>query len=335
MAVIVDSYGEGNRAGDTTLNKPHPSGVAAVSGRGQSFTGNGGNITSCKFYMKKFGSPGLLRARLYPHTGTFGSGGRPNDTGNRANVLDISDTVNASLIDTNLELVEFTGFAGYTLVNGTKYCIVFESEAGAWDASNYVFFSYDNTSPTHAGNAAYYSSSAWTATTSDYIFYVYGTAVYDLSITDAFTVDEAITWSWPLTITDAFTVADVPAAQVDWYPAITDAFTIADVPTTQCIFYNTVTDAFTVADAPSIFLTIGMAIAENLTLADVPSAQVDWYPSVADGFTIAESLVFIYEGGKLLVVVSLSNRTIDIDSISNRDLSVDELSNRTLELEAK
>jgi hypothetical protein len=171
MADIVDSYSESNQDEVTSIFAVHPSSGTGHSAKGQTFTGNEQNLYSCKFYLKKYtGSPGNLIARLYAHTGTWGSTGIPTGS-----PLDSSNLIAASGLSGTLTLVEFTGFSGYTLVNGTKYCIVLEAYNGTWDLSNYIHVGEDITSPTHGGNFIYYSSSAWLGIgLYDICFYVYG-----------------------------------------------------------------------------------------------------------------------------------------------------------------
>ena len=173
MAEIVDSYVEANHANAHILKRVFPSGDAVHSSLGQSFTGDGKPMDSCKFYLGvRVGNPGNLRAYLYAHTGTFGISSLPTGA-----ILDQSSSYAASnvLEGDNWSLHTFTGFAGYTPVNGTKYCIVLVGYDGTWDASNHISVSGDNTSPTHGGNAVYYNAGSWNANSGlDIIFYVYG-----------------------------------------------------------------------------------------------------------------------------------------------------------------
>lgn len=165
---VVDSYSEANQDNYIEVRATHPSGDGDPSAGGQSLTGNGEDILSCKFYVQKVGSPGNCIARLYAHTGTFGSSSVPTGS-----ALDSSDVVAGGDFQTSYALHEFTGFAGYTLVDGTNYCIVFECYDGTWDSSNKVYIAMDISSPSHGGNCFYYSSSAWSAYADyDVCFYV-------------------------------------------------------------------------------------------------------------------------------------------------------------------
>lgn len=170
MATIVDSYSEANQSDVGTLQRVHPTSDAADSAIGQSFTGDGQKISSCKFYLKRVGSPGNMIARLYAHTGTFGAGGKPTGS-----ALDSSNIVAASGVSNEaLELVEFTGFNGYTLADGTHYCIVVEGYDGLWSSGSKISVGRDVSSPTHGGNYIYFRSLGWVALTADTCFYVYG-----------------------------------------------------------------------------------------------------------------------------------------------------------------
>lgn len=200
MATIVDSYSEANQDDELGLVYVHPSALD-TSAESQSFTGDGQKLHSCKFYLRvDLGSPGNLIARLYAHSGTFGISSVPTggwagkisgvsnpakimgvDVANIGKVkrvvslavLDSSDLIAASTIGGSLTLVEFTGFSGYTMVNGTKYCIVLEAYDGTWDFSNYIRVGADKSSPTHAGSRAKYKD-GWIVRPQDICFYVYG-----------------------------------------------------------------------------------------------------------------------------------------------------------------
>lgn len=168
MATIVDSYSETNENSYELLDETHPSAGLERSAVGQAFEGDGSNIESCKFYLRKDGTPGSMIARLYAHTGTYGVNGKPTGA-----ALDSSTEYATTSVGANYALFEFTGFSGYTLVDGTKYCIVVETTSGTWDASNDVDVAKD-TSGEHAGNGVVYILSSWSSYIGDTIFYVYG-----------------------------------------------------------------------------------------------------------------------------------------------------------------
>jgi hypothetical protein len=125
-------------------------------------------IDSCKFYLKKNGTPTNIKAKLYSHSGVWGSSGYPGT------LLATSDTVDASAIATGYGLITFT-FSGanrVALTNGAHYCILITC---AQDTSNYLNYGYDGSSPAAGGNLIQGDGSTWTSYDwADAIFYVYG-----------------------------------------------------------------------------------------------------------------------------------------------------------------
>lgn len=145
MATIVDSYSETNK--DTGVYEYSPGKI------GQSFTGVAGNITSCKFYLQKVGSPTHnLYAVLYAHSGTFGTSSVPTGA-----ALATSDAVDASSLPASFGLVTFTFSSTYAMSAATKYVISLEPDGG--DVSNQMQVGTDGSSPSHAGNECSYSGS--------------------------------------------------------------------------------------------------------------------------------------------------------------------------------
>ena len=169
MSVLIDSYSEGVTS---TLMFGGASQPMAI---GQSFTNTSLlKLSSSKFYTRQRGTPsGNVTARLYAHTGTFGTSSK--GTGS---ALAISDSIAATGI-TNYGLTEFT-FSGankYELQPSTYYVIVFyyDGISGA-DYDNCVLVGADQSSPTHEGNKCWLSESTenWVSSDFDTQFYVYG-----------------------------------------------------------------------------------------------------------------------------------------------------------------
>ena len=160
---VVDSYSESNYDQDYNLYS------GSIVGRGQSFTGDGSDISKATFYLKKTGSPtGNAVAKLYAHTGTYGTNGTPTGA-----ALATSDNFDVSTLSGSMALVDFSFSTPYTLANGTYYVITIEYSGG--DGSNYVVVGHDTSSSSHGGNRCYTSDgSSWTSNTGDVIFYVYG-----------------------------------------------------------------------------------------------------------------------------------------------------------------
>jgi len=176
MATIVDSYSESNADVYVDITDEHPSDSGSESAWSQSFTGDGQKIYSAKFYCRKQGSPtGTTHAVLCAHSGTFGSSSVAGSE------LARSDAINSADIPGTIGLVEwlFTGADQVTMTSGTKYVIYCEGpqEANSVDASNYIRFGVDGSTPAHNGNLARYLNNAWQALSSyDLCFYVYGEA---------------------------------------------------------------------------------------------------------------------------------------------------------------
>lgn len=163
----VDSYSETNQDAGRNLSS------ADQTDAGQSFTtGSAITLDSCKFYLKKTGSPtGNATAILYAHTGTYGTDGTPTGS-----ALGTSDTFDVSTLTTSYALAtfNFSGANRYAMSASTHYFIILEYSGG--DASNRVVQGIDGSSPTHGGNHAYtFSPPTWNSdNTLDTCFYVYG-----------------------------------------------------------------------------------------------------------------------------------------------------------------
>lgn len=174
MSVVVDSYSEANYDDNTNLEAVHPSAGALWSAVSQSFLCSvAARLTSCKFYVKKTGSPvGNLRARLYAHTGTYGTSSVPTGA-----VLDESASVAMAELGTSYALVTFTFTGGYMMQPNTNYCIVlYANDATTLGAGNSPTFGDDASTPSHGGNMAGYKNSSWNLYAAyDMCFYVYGT----------------------------------------------------------------------------------------------------------------------------------------------------------------
>jgi len=161
---LVDAYSELNA--DFSATK-----TLVDSGDGQSFLGNGQNLTRAGFFLSKTGSPpGTITSYLFAHTGTFGTNGAPTGT-----ALATSTTVlTATSLGTTAAWCYFDFDGTFTLVNGTPYVIVARINT-ATDISNCVNFRYDNSSSTHAGNRSSYTT-FWTNASGDLVFEVYSTS---------------------------------------------------------------------------------------------------------------------------------------------------------------
>lgn len=162
---VIDSYAEANRSTDINMYAANQAAKVA-----QSFTGNGSILGKATFYLKKAGSPtGNATAKIYAHSGTFGSTSVPTGA-----ALATSDNFDVSTLTGSSQLIDFT-FSGankIALSNGTRYCVAIEHATG--DASNRVQLAVDDSSPTHGGNIAFDDAGTWVALAdTDMCFYVY------------------------------------------------------------------------------------------------------------------------------------------------------------------
>ena len=161
--MLIDSYTDTDSA--FTIS----AGSGRVDGAGQSFNADAGYyFTSAKFRMRKESSPtGTIYAKLYAHTGTFGTNGTPTGSALESIGKDVS-TLGGTYAEVTFD------FAGTTLLTkDANYFICLEYAGG--DADNYVPVSAGSSSPTHEGNSAVYNGSSWSTDSKDLYFKGYGT----------------------------------------------------------------------------------------------------------------------------------------------------------------
>lgn len=165
MAIIIDSYSESNQDSGRVMQS------AGDLGWAQAFTGIAGDISSCKLYLDKFGSPtGNATIELYAQTGTFGSSSTPTGAALASATLDIST------LNTSFALYEITFSVPYTASANTKYCLSIKYSGG--DGSNYIRVGTDNSTPTHSGDMSRWNGTSWNAGYSDDMcFYIYANLV--------------------------------------------------------------------------------------------------------------------------------------------------------------
>ena len=141
-----------------------------LDGRGSSFQASATfNIKSCTFYLKKNVAPtGNITAKIYEHSGTFGTSSLPTGV-----VYATSDNVDVSTLSTSLADVTFT-FSGINqkrLISGNYYILVLDvSDMGA-ASGNYVSMGYGGAVD---GNGCYHYLGSWTAHATDYQYKIYG-----------------------------------------------------------------------------------------------------------------------------------------------------------------
>ena len=166
--IVLDSFD--NVFGNSYLIMDvHPSDSAGESAQAQSFKFTTGAdkyyLKSCSFTLEKFGLPtGHLRADLYEHAGTFGSGGKA--TG--------EPLASSGLVElpTTKAWVNFTFSSSYyKLEKNIAYVIAVVLNDGVVDGSNYVKVWGDAGDD---GNRCEFINGVWGATSNDVGFYVYG-----------------------------------------------------------------------------------------------------------------------------------------------------------------
>jgi hypothetical protein len=128
----------------------------------QTFTpGIAHNINRVHIKVRRDGSPGTVTVSIRPTTANLPSG------------ADLTNgTLNANVLPTDKDIWVIVSLASYALSAGTRYAIVVRAPDG--DASNYLAWRADVTSPTYANGARCYSANngaSWAEdATRDYIF---------------------------------------------------------------------------------------------------------------------------------------------------------------------
>lgn len=154
---LVDSYSESNK--DNNFIMP-----TNYSDIGQSFTvSKAGKLSRCQFYLSKSSSPsGNILAKLYAHSGTYGTSSITTGA-----ALATSDAIVASTVGAGYALITFT-FSGanqYPLALG-YYCINCNYSGAAA-----INIGEDESSPGHGGNLILGLTTQYAA--GDLCFYVY------------------------------------------------------------------------------------------------------------------------------------------------------------------
>lgn len=145
-------------------------GNGTITEVGESFVGNGGSLANVVFTLSKTGSPtGNLTAKIYAHSGVYGTSSVP--TGTPLATSPVFDVSTLTTTPTATTIFFASQNQNITLTNATNYVVTLEYSGG--NASNYVNVGIDSTSPTWGGNLSTYTSPTWTADgTKDAIFKV-------------------------------------------------------------------------------------------------------------------------------------------------------------------
>jgi hypothetical protein len=141
---------------------------------GESFTGDGNELANAVFYLKKTGSPtGNIVAKVYTHSGTFGSSSIPTGTALATSEnVDIATAVTASYAEVRFRFNQVTTDNNITLTNSVNYVVTVEYSGG--DGSNYLDVGYDaGAGAGEPGNMSVraVSGGTWTAQANDDAYY--------------------------------------------------------------------------------------------------------------------------------------------------------------------
>lgn len=161
---LVDSYSETNQSTFERLTTDV--GYSEIS---QSFTSNTTKyICKAKFWLKNTtGATGYAYAKLYSHSGTYGTNSLPNT------LLATSEPLDVSTIGTDFALYTLYFDEEYQLSSSTYYVITLEYNDGGFPSPG-IEVGEDGDSPTHSGNYAMKSGGVWGEYSGyDTLFYVY------------------------------------------------------------------------------------------------------------------------------------------------------------------
>ena len=166
----MSSYGTANQDSTQALGDGSTTAVSQsfTTPAATTATNARGCFARAQFYLRKNGSPTFtMKAKLYAHSGVLGTSSVPTGS-----ALATSNAVSASTLTGSYQLVSFYfPSPWYQFAASTNYVITVEYDAGTIDGLNYVEIGYDSSTAGHAGNAAVYNGSVWTAyATRDLIF---------------------------------------------------------------------------------------------------------------------------------------------------------------------
>lgn len=288
-ATQVDGFNCASNPQTLTLNT---SGDYKVGG--QSFTGDGGVLANAQFNLYKTSSPtGSIYAKIYAHSGTFGTDSVPTGS-----PLATSDAVDVSTLGGSAAWVTFTftGANKITLTAATRYVVVIDAASIA--ATGNVLVATDYASTTHPGNMVLYFD-AWEADgTYETLFKVHKDTgatsttmtkglVYTVTTTPT-TLTKGLVYSiltTPATITKAlaYAITATPAT-----PTKALVYTVTTTPATK-----TKSMAYAVTITPAT-ITKGLVYSITTTPATITKGlQYYVQPTAA---TITKGLVYAVQG---------------------------------------
>lgn len=175
--IVADSMEPDKSSSNTTTL-----GSGGITREAQSFTGNGKPISAVRFYVSAGAAlTGNAVAKVYAHSGTFGTGGVP--TGAALATSDNLDTATIPVGSMPFQYIRlpFSGAEQIILADTTHYFISLEYASGV------IRLAYINEA--HPGNSAAWNGSVWSSSIADIAFFVETTPIavsgYDsASLTD-------------------------------------------------------------------------------------------------------------------------------------------------------
>ncbi len=272
MAILIDSYSETNQNDEFILS----SSESNYSEIGQSFANTvEGTLDSCKFYLRKGESPtGNAVAKVYAHTGTYGSGGTPTGA-----VLATSDNFDVSGLSTSFELItfNFSGAERITLSANTKYFVICCYNTSA--PPNTVKIGFDTSSLTHGGNGAFYYSS-WSSSPFDGIFYVYRDIIASTSpsvspsLSPSSSLSPSESPSMSPSLSPSISVSISPSLSLSFSPSLSSSISPSVSPSAS--------------KSPSLSTSISPSLSPSLSPSVSPSSSIS--PSVSPPFSFSPSV---------------------------------------------
>ncbi|NIA09506.1 MAG: hypothetical protein GWP10_07215, partial [Nitrospiraceae bacterium] len=260
---LCDSYSESNF---DTLTSLYAGGTEYV---GQSFTNtNVGILNSCKLLMSKDGSPsGIGTAKIYAHTGTYGTDGTPTGA-----ALATSDNFDVTSLTEPPALynLTFSGANRIILQANTKYVIVMSYGGG--DSSNKVYVGLDSSSPTHSGNFSYSANgSSWNADSGiDICFYVYtnfGLIKKTLkTFSETVLIVDSLLKQSAKVLLEVVSIIDTLSIKKVLHKTLSEIITIADSIANKTI--KVLSEAITIIDSISIKKVLVKTLSEIISIAD-------------------------------------------------------------------
>jgi len=218
----------------------------------QSFTNiNEVTLDSCKFYLSKnpyYGAyaTGTAYAKIYTHSGTYGSSSKP--TGSALATSDGLDVSTVSAMTTfTLTTFNFTG-ANRIILNVNTYYVLSIEYAGSGNYKT-VEVAYGASGEAHSGNASGYIGGSLNVYGNDTLFYVYGSSEVSSSPS----------------VSPSFSLSISPSLSPSISPSLSPSFS----------------PSFSPSSSPSISPSVSPSISPSLSSSFSPSLSPSLSPSVS------------------------------------------------------